>query len=443
MLDGRFFKENLAELEAALKNRNADSALVSRLSDLAKKRTALLSTVERLRSARNVKSKKVGELKSKKTEESSTEATRLMEEVKREGATLAQAEKDLADSQASFDELALAIPNVPHASVPVGASAEANPVVRKWGEPAKFAFTPKDHVALGELHGILDFERGAKLSGARFTVLSGAGAALERALAQFMLDLHTRQHKYLEVLPPTLVTRKTMTGTGQLPKFEEDLFKTAVADRELFLIPTSEVPLTNIYADEILDPEKLPLKLTAHTSCFRSEAGSYGKDVKGLIRQHQFQKVELVKFSAPEKSQDELESMVADAERVLQLLELPYRTVLLCTGDMGFSAQKTYDIEVWLPSQNTYREISSCSDCGDFQARRAKIRFKGSDGKNQLVHTLNGSGLAVGRTLIAVLENFQNAEGEIKIPRVLHRFLENSPYFSARGDGLWISRRGG
>jgi seryl-tRNA synthetase len=315
------------------------------------------------------------------------------------------------------------IPNLPHESVPEGKSAADNVVVRTWGEPRTFEFEPQAHWDLGSKLGILDFERATKISGSRFAVLMGAGAQLERALINFMLSLHSVSHGYTEVEPPFLVNSATLYGTGQLPKFEQDLFKIA-GDWDLFLIPTAEVPVTNLYRGEILDGRNLPLKYTSYTPCFRSEAGSYGADVRGLIRQHQFDKVELVKFAAPESSYDELEGLTANAERVLQLLGLPYRTVLLCTGDMGFSSAKTYDIEVWLPSQRVYREISSCSNCEAFQARRANIRYRPQGtGKAEFVHTLNGSGLAVGRTWIAILENYQQADGSVVIPEALRPFM--------------------
>ncbi len=315
------------------------------------------------------------------------------------------------------------VPNLPHESVPVGTSAAENAVVRTWGEPRTFDFEPKPHWDLGPALGVLDFERATKISGSRFAILMGAGAALERALINFMLSLHAGEHGYTEVQPPFMVSSSTLYGTGQLPKFEQDLFKIA-GEWDLYLIPTAEVPVTNLYRGEILDGRQLPLKYTSYTPCFRSEAGSYGADVRGLIRQHQFDKVELVKFATPETSYDELEGLTRDAERVLQLLGLPYRTVLLCTGDMGFSAAKTYDIEVWLPSQKTYREISSCSNCEAFQARRANIRFRPQGiGKTEFVHTLNGSGLAVGRTWIAIVENYQQADGSVVVPEALRPFL--------------------
>jgi seryl-tRNA synthetase len=319
--------------------------------------------------------------------------------------------------------LLMALPNLPHASVPIGASADDNPVVRTWGEPANFDFPPLAHWDLGTALGILDFERATKMSGARFSVLLGAGARLSRALADFMLDLHTREHGYVEVVPPYLVNRASLEATGQLPKFEADVFKIA-GEWDLFLIPTAEAPLTNLHRNEILDGDLLPLKYTAYTPCFRSEAGSYGKDVRGLIRQHQFEKVEMVKITHPDTSYDELESMTLNAEEVLKRLRLPHRTIVLCTGDVGFSMAKTYDVEVWLPSQQTYKEISSCSNAEAFQARRANIKFKpGGTGKADFVHTLNGSGLAIGRTLVAVLENYQQKDGSVVIPEALRPYM--------------------
>lgn len=320
----------------------------------------------------------------------------------------------------------LATPNRRHSSVPSGADASANRIEREWGKKPEFKFTPKDHIALGENLGLFDFERGAKLAGARFTLLKNWGAKLERALIHFMLDLHTGKHGYIEILPPFMANAASLTGTGQLPKFEEDLFKTTTG---LYLIPTAEVPLTNIYAGEILEASQLPISLTAHTPCFRAEAGSYGKDVRGLIRQHQFNKVELVKLTRPEDSYEALEQLTRDAEAVLQKLDLHYRVVTLCDGDIGFAAAKTYDLEVWLPGQNAYREISSCSNCEDFQARRADIRFRPAAGeKPQYVHTLNGSGLAVGRTLIALLEQHQEKEGRIAIPKALRDYVDGKKW---------------
>jgi seryl-tRNA synthetase len=336
-----------------------------------------------------------------------------------------QLEVELDAVEGQRTRLLASIPNIPHESVPVGTSAADNAVVRTWGEPRAFEFEPKAHWDLGPQLGIIDFERASKIAGARFAILMAAGAQLERALINFMLQLHTTEHGYTEVEPPFLVNAATLYGTGQLPKFEQDLFKIG-GEWDLYLIPTAEVPVTNLYRGEILDGRLLPLKYTAYTPCFRSEAGSHGADVRGLIRQHQFDKVELVKFTAPETSDHELEGLTRDAEKVLQLLALPYRTVLLCSGDMGFSAAKTYDIEVWLPSQKAYREISSCSNCEAFQARRANIKFRPQGtGKADFVHTLNGSGLAVGRTLIAILENYQQADGSVVVPDALRPFMGN------------------
>ena len=353
------------------------------------------------------------------------DASDLKAEMKGVADEIKAGEQRLAEIQAELDGRLLELPNLPDESVPVGRDAADNVEVRRVGLPRTFEFEPRAHWDLGPELGILDFERAARLSGARFAVYMDDGARLERALIQFMLDLHTRERGYREVIPPYLVTRQTLTGTGQLPKFESDLFRTQAGERELFLIPTAEVPLTNLHAGEILEEDRLPVSYVAFTPCFRSEAGSYGKDVRGLIRQHQFHKVELVKLTTPESSMAALESMVSDAEEVLKRLELPYRVVTLCTGDMGFSAAKTYDIEVWLPGQQAYREISSCSNCSDFQARRASLRYRpaGGKGKPRFVHTLNGSGLAVGRTLIAVLENHQQADGSVLVPAALRPYM--------------------
>ena len=445
MIDPKYFTdENAQVLESALKNRNFDEAAIAAIRTQSQQRKKILSETEKLRSERNAVSQEIAQLKAKA--KSDPAAAKLADEkihaMKSVGDRLKQLEEELRKSEENFSSLALGIPNLPHASVPVGKDEHANKEVRKWGTVQKYSFEPKDHVALGEALQILDFERAGKLSGARFSVYKGPGATLERALIQFMLDTHTRKNGYLEVIPPFLVNRDAMTGTGQLPKFEQDLFKTGVADRELFLIPTAEVPLTNLYADEILDRAQLPMNLTAYSPCFRSEAGSYGKDTRGLIRQHQFQKVELVKVVEPARSYDELEKMVSDAEGILKALELPFRTVALCTGDIGFASAKTYDLEVWLPSQDKYREISSCSNCEDFQARRAKIRYReAAQAKPVLVHTLNGSGLAVGRTFIAILENGQTAEGDVRIPKVLRKYLEGAPGFEDRGGELFLVRR--
>lgn len=443
MLDAKYFNEKTDELEAALKARNADNALIASVLDLSKERKKLLKETETMRAERNAASQEISKLKA--NAKSDPGAAKLADDkilsMRAVGDKLKLIEEQLRDVEKKYEDIALTIPNIPHASVPLGKDEKDNKEVRKWGNPPVMSFKPKDHVEIGESLKILDFERAGKMSGARFSLYLGAGASLERALIQFMLDLHTRKNTYLEVIPPFMVNRETLTGTGQLPKFEADLFKTSVAERELFLIPTAEVPLTNVYADTILEKSMLPKYLTAYSPCFRSEAGSYGKDTRGLIRVHQFQKVELVKLTEPEKSQEELEGMVKDAQKVLELLGVPYRTILLCTGDMGFSSTKTYDIEAWLPSQGTYREISSCSDCGDFQARRAKIRYRTEPkAKPQFVHTLNGSGLAVGRTFVAVLENFQDAEGNVKIPEVLHKYLDGASGFTRKGDELWITK---
>ncbi len=379
-------------------------------------------TTEDLQARRNALSKQVGALKSK-----GEDASAVMAEVGQIPDKLKALELRLADIQARLQALLLDPPNVPHASVPVGKSEQDNVEIRRWGTPRAFDFTVRDHVDLGAPLG-LDFDTGAKLAGARFSLMRGPVARLHRALAQFMLDLQTTEHGYTECYTPYIVNRETLLGTGQLPKFEQDLFAAKKGGQEgegevLYLIPTSEVSLTNIVRGEILKEAELPIKLTAHTPCFRSEAGSYGKDTRGMIRQHQFDKVEMVQIAHPEKSYDALEQMVGHAENVLQKLGLPYRVLLLCTGDMGFGSAKTYDLEVWLPAQNTYREISSCSNCEAFQARRMQTRFKNAQGRTEHVHTLNGSGLAVGRTLVAVLENFQQADGSIVVPEVLRPYL--------------------
>ncbi len=444
MLDPKFYAEQLADLEAALKRRNASTEIVATLKELSSKRKEKILGVETLKAKRNQASQEIGKLKAKaKTDPAAAaEADRRMVETRALGDEIKALDESLAALELELQAITLRIPNIPHASVPSGAGAEGNVEARKWGTPPKLSFEPKDHVALGEALGILDFEAAGKMSGARFAVYKGAGARLERALIQFMLDLHTGEHGYTEVIPPFLVNREAMTGTGQLPKFEEDLFKTTVGDRELFLIPTSEVPLTNLVREQILEPGTLPLYFTAYSPCFRSEAGSYGKDTKGLIRQHQFQKVEMVKIVEPSKSYDELEKMVQNAEKVLQLLKIPYRVMGLCTGDMGFGSTKTYDLEVWLPGQSTYREISSCSNCEDFQARRAQIRYRAeAQGKPQFAHTLNGSGLAVGRTWIAILENYQQADGSVVIPEVLHRYIKGAPGFIEKGSDIIIPAR--
>lgn len=415
MLDLKFLRENLEEVEKRLKTRGGDSDL-SGFKELDSKRRKLLTESETLKARRNAVSEEIGKLKREKKD-----ASILVAEMQEEGAKLKALEADAAAVEEEMNAFLLVVPNVPHSSVPVGKDSNDNPVVRKWGEPKKFGFSPKEHTELGEKLGILDFERAGKISGARFSLLMGAGALLERALINFMLDVHTTEHGYTEVLPPFMVKSSALMGTGQLPKFKEDLFKIEGWDH--YLIPTAEVPVTNILNDEIIEEERLPICYTAFTPCFRSEAGSYGKDVKGLIRQHQFNKVEMVKFSSPETSYDELEKLTDNAEDILRRLGLPYQVVLLCTGDMGFSSAKTYDIEVWLPGQGKYREISSCSNFEDFQARRAGIRVRPKGGKPRFLHTLNGSGLAVGRTLVAILENYQQEDGSVIVPEALRPYM--------------------
>jgi seryl-tRNA synthetase len=420
MLDLNFVRENLENVKKALENRNFPTDLLNRFAELDTERRRVISEADRLNQLRNSSSKEIGALmQAGKRDEA--------EAKKAEVADLKQKQSDLEKSrdeaETEMRELLANLPNIPAAEVPVGADEAANVEIRKWGEVREFDFEVKDHVDLGEALGILDFERATKIAGSRFAILNGAGARLERALVNFMLDVHTTKHGYTETLPPFLVNRKALFGTNQLPKFEEDLFHIK-DEREFALIPTAEVPVTNYHADEILDARDLPKYYTAYTPCFRSEAGSYGRDTRGLIRQHQFEKVELVKLALPENSDEEHEKLTANAERILQLLGLPYRTVVLSTGDMGFGAKKTYDIEVWLPSQQTYREISSCSNCGDFQARRMNLRFRRAGGaKPEFVHTLNGSGLAVGRTWIAILENYQQADGSIEIPEILQPYM--------------------
>ena len=415
MLDANFLRNDLDAVAARLLERGYVLDR-DRYQELDQSRRAILQQAEALKAERNRVSDEVGRLKRAKEN-----ADHLIAQQRDVGDQLKALELAEREIEAAFRAFLAGLPNPPHASVPVGRDEQANVEIKRWGEiPAILA--PKDHVELGTSLGILDLDRAAKLSGARFAVLKGQGARLERALIGFMLDRQTGAG-YLEVLPPYLVNAESMYGTGQLPKFEQDLFKTAHGDSSLYLIPTAEVPVTNLYRDEILPAETLPLRHCAFTPCFRSEAGSYGKDTKGIIRQHQFHKVELVTFAAADEAEAELERLTADAEAILEALELPYRRVLLCTGDMGFSSQKTYDLEVWLPSQNTYREISSCSWFGDFQARRANIRARGREGKPVFAHTLNGSGLAVGRTWVAILENYQQPDGSIRVPKVLQPFM--------------------
>jgi seryl-tRNA synthetase len=419
MLDPAFVRDHLDDVRAGLERRglNVDAELAA-LSGLETRRRQLIPELEELRRQQNA----AGEEAARARREGRDPAE-IFAASKARAQLIKEREAVVDQLEGERRNVLLTLPNLPHESVPFGSSAADNREVRRHGDPPSFGFTPKAHWDLGPALGIIDFERATKISGARFSVLMGAGARLARALIEFMLDLHTREHGYTEVEPPFLVNAATLTGTGNLPKFEGDLFKIA-GDWDLYLIPTAEVPLTNLHRGEILDGRRLPVKYTAYTPCFRSEAGSYGADVRGLIRQHQFDKVELVKFAAPDRSHDELESLTANAEEVLKRLGLAYRTVLLCTGDMGFASAKTYDIEVWLPGQNAYREISSCSNTEAFQARRANIKFRPEGkGKAEFVHTLNGSGLAVGRTLIAILENYQQKDGSVVVPEALRTYM--------------------
>ena len=389
------------------------------IQSLSEKRRALIRQVEDMRHQLKQGSDRIAELKRNK--QPANEPMAKLRHVREQIQTL---ELELRSVEEPLREQALSIPNVPHGSVPIGNDERDNQEIRRWGDPPTMAFTPRSHFDLGETLGILDFPRATKIAGARFSVGIGMGAQLERALANFMIDLHVQEHGYTEVLPPVLVNRESMTGTGQLPKFEDDAFH--MSQEDLFLIPTAEVPVTNLYRDEILDSNQLPIRYVAHTSCFRREAGSYGKDTQGLIRVHQFQKVELVNFVHPDHSYDELERLTQAAETILQQLNLPYRVMALCTGDLGFSAAKTFDLEVWLPSQQRYREISSCSNFEAFQARRANIRFRSKKEKPQFLHTLNGSGLAIGRTVVAILENYQQANGSVTIPEALQPYLHGA-----------------
>jgi seryl-tRNA synthetase len=419
VLDPGFVRDHVEEVRRGLRNRGLDSDKA--LEDIATLETArrrLIPELEGLKRQQNTSGDEIARAKRQGKDTSD-----IQEANRARSAQIKQLGVQLDAVEHQRNAALLELPNLPHASVPVGKSAADNVEVRRHGEPPAFDFTPRPHWEIGPALGIIDFERATRISGARFSVLSGAGARLERALINFMLDLHTSEHRYREIEPPFLVNASALVGTGQLPKFEQDLFKIA-GDWDLYLIPTAEVPLTNLHRDEIIDGRELPIRYTAYTPCFRSEAGSYGQDVRGLIRQHQFDKVELVTITTPETSYDELESLTANAETVLKRLELPYRTVALCTGDLGFAAAKTYDIEVWLPSQQTYREISSCSNTEAFQARRANIKYRpASGGKVEFVHTLNGSGLAVGRTLIAILENYQEQDGSVRVPPALRPFM--------------------
>jgi seryl-tRNA synthetase len=420
MLDPAFVREHVEEVRTGLRNRGLDpDKALSDIATLETIRRRLIPEVEGLKRQQNTAGDEVA-----KAKRQGQDTTRIQEASRTRAQQVKQLGMQLDSAEHQRNAALLQLPNMPHGSVPVGKSAADNVEVRRHGQPRVFDFVTQAHWDLGPALGILDFERAARMSGARFSVLSGAGARLSRALINFMLDLHTREHGYREVEPPFLVNSAALTGTGNLPKFEADLFKIA-GEWDLYLVPTAEVPLTNLHRTEILDGRELPIRYTAYTPCFRSEAGSYGQDVRGLIRQHQFDKVELVKLTTPEQSYDELETLVGAAEEVLKRLELPYRTMLLCTGDLGFASAKTYDIEVWLPSQNAYREISSCSNTEAFQARRANIKFRsGGAGKTEFVHTLNGSGLAVGRTLIAILENNQQRDGSVVIPAALRPYMD-------------------
>lgn len=416
MLDAKMVRTQPALVEAALRNRNQMGLLENFLA-LDSQRRILLVEAEEIKKFRNQASQEVGQQMKQ-----GLNPEELVERVRQAGQKIKELDQKLNEVETAIENIMLNIPNIPDDSVPVGADEQSNQLVRTWGEPSQFDFEPQAHWDIGPNLGILDFERAAKLSGARFTVYKGLGARLERAIINFFLDTHVYQHGYEEIFPPFMVNRECMVGTGQLPKFAEDMFK--VEGREMYLVPTAEVPLTNLYREEILDEKDLPRYMTAYTACFRAEAGSHGRDTRGVIRQHQFNKVELVKLTTPEKSFEELEAMTRDAEMVLQLLGLPYRVVLLSTGDMGFSSAKTYDIEVWMPSYNDYKEISSCSNCLDFQARRANIRYRpASKGKIRYVHTLNGSGVAVGRTVAAILENYQQPDGTVVVPAVLRPYM--------------------
>jgi seryl-tRNA synthetase len=421
MLDINYVRTNLDLVRRKLAARNFSLAPLDRFTELDERRRALIGERDDLNAARNRESQEIGKLMKSGQQEDAAARRAAVREI---GDRITVTESELNEIESELNTLLVTVPNLPHDSAPVGRDESANQEIKRWGEPPVFDFEPRDHVDLATALGLLDLERAAKISGARFSILTGVGARLERGLINFCLDLQTKRHGYTEVLPPFIVNAQTLFGTGQLPKFEGDLFK-LTDERNFYLIPTAEVPLTNIYADEILDGARLPIRMTAYTPCFRSEAGSYGKDTRGLIRQHQFDKVELVKITRPEDSYDELEKLTADAEAVLEALGLAYRRVMLATGDMGFSAAKTYDLEVWLPSQNTYREISSCSNCESFQARRAQIRFRrDAKAKPEYVHTLNGSGLAIGRTWLAVLENYQQADGSVVIPEALRPYMD-------------------
>ena len=415
MLDMKFVRNNPQAVQEALNKRGSKAPLPEFLQ-MDEQRRDKLFTVEQMKNRRNVVSEEIGRLK-----RSGKDAPDMVVEMRELSKKIKEIDEDVRGLERELQGILLDIPNIPNNTVPVGESAEDNPVVRVWGEPRRFAFAPKPHWDLGEEHDIIDFERGGKVTGARFSFYKGHGARLERAVINFMLDLHTTKHGYTEIFPPFMVNSDSMIGTGQLPKFAEDMFK--IEGTDYYLIPTAEVPVTNLYRNEILDGAKLPVLHCAYSACFRAEAGAAGRDTRGLIRQHQFNKVELVKFCRPEESFEELEKLTGNAEKVLQILGLPYRVVVLCTGDLGFSAAKTYDIEVWLPSYNEYKEISSCSNFTDFQARRACIRYRNEKGKVELLHTLNGSGLAIGRTVAAIIENCQEADGSVTIPEALRPYM--------------------
>jgi len=420
MLDLNFVRDNLALVEEKLRQRGMKPAeVLKNFAQVDAQRRQAITSAETMKAQRNRASEEIAKLK-----KAGQDAGALIAETKNLREQVEELGKAAEEYETRLQQILVGIPNIPHASVPVGKGADDNVEIRRWGSPPTFDFAPKPHWEIGEQLGVLDLERAAKISGARFAVYWDLGARLERALANFMLDLHTREHGYTEVLPPYMVNSESLYGTGNLPKFAADLFKVPHGDKDLWLIPTAEVPVTNLYRDEVLDAARLPVSLTAYTPCFRSEAGSYGKDVRGIIRQHQFQKVEMVKFARPDDSYEQLEKLAHDAEEVLQKLGLHYRVVVLSTGDMGFSAAKTYDIEVWLPGQQLFREISSCSNFESFQARRANIRYR-PEGKNktEFVHTLNGSGLAVGRTWVAIVENYQQADGSVLIPEALRSYM--------------------
>lgn len=417
MLDRKYLREHLEEVTQKLTNRGVEEATLSQFKDLDAQRRTLLTEVESLKQTRNSVSQEIAQIKRNRGD-----AEALIQQMQEIGQQISGLEQDLARVDQDLANIEHRLPNIAHDSVPIGADEEDNVEVRRWGTAPEFSFEPLNHWDLAENLGILDFERAGKVTGSRFVFYKGLGARLERALYNFMLDIHTQKNGYTEVIPPYIVNQESMFGTGQYPKFKEDTFELN-DDRHFVLIPTAEVPLTNYYRNEVLDIEDLPVKFTAMSPSFRSEAGSAGRDTRGLIRMHQFHKVEMVKYAHPDHSYEELEAMVVNAEEILQALELPYRVITLCTGDMGFSASKTYDLEVWVPGQNTYREISSCSNTEAFQARRAMIRFRNAEGKLNYVHTLNGSGLAVGRTLVAILENYQQADGTIKIPTALVSYM--------------------